>query len=118
MISTGENNERTIRNIVALGGFIYVYFSDPVNCAKFLHMADEEGLQKDGSGSPMDMHLTDWLRVYKDGTLSYVQTNGRQLIQSGIRETMGEKVHRIDFDKYINGEKDYSWRYIYRKVTD
>lgn len=110
--------ERTIKNIVNLGGVIYVHFSDPMCCAKFLNMAEEEGITSRTLNKPTEMHLADWLRVYTNGTLGYVQTNGRMLIMSGLKKASGETVHRIDFEKYINGDENYTWRYIYHVATE
>ena len=50
------------------------------------------------------------MAVNHDGTINFVGANGRIAFGSGAKTIGDEKLLRIDYQKYVGGEKDYFYR--------
>ena len=50
------------------------------------------------------------MAVNRDITINFVGMNGRIAFGSGVETVNGQKLLRVDFAKYANGESDYLYR--------
>ncbi len=88
----------------ALKGRIYIYLENDEICRKFLQSAEDEGFRF-GKIKPTDNGTANIIALEKRKQLSYVGFVGHMAFQcpSGVE---GE-FYRIDYRKFITGEKDY-----------
>ena len=102
---------RTITELSNEKGRVYVYFANDEIGNRFLKMAEDEGFTFGDGVKPKDgsRGCENIMAVNHNKTLNYVGTNGRIAFGSGAPKVNGEKLIRVDFEKYISGE-DYIYR--------
>ena len=93
---------RTIREIISKEKAVYIFLKDRAVAYRFLSDAEREGLTIGNDVKPTKAHISDIMRLHKNGNLSYVGIIGRICFQSNADSAI-----RVDYEKYICGEADY-----------
>ena len=101
--------ERTIKTLAEMNGRVHVYLPNQAIGIRFIQQAEKEGFTFGDGVKPSapDRGYSMIMGVNHDMTLNYVGIVGRMAFYSGCRKFCGEKYLRVDFAKYINGEKHY-----------
>ncbi|MCD8188140.1 MAG: hypothetical protein LUD57_05985 [Ruminococcus sp.] len=87
-------------------GKVYIYLDSDEICKKFLQDAENEGFRF-GKNKPTESNGSDIIALERNKRLSYVGFAGRMAFQCNDNN----EVHKIDYRKLINGEKDYLFKY-------
>lgn len=103
-------NKRTIKELSEMDGRVYVYLSNDEVGNLFLRNAKDEGIAYGDGASATSRKYAEIMAVNHDGTINFVGTNGRIAFGSGAKTIGDEKLLRIDYQKYVSGEKDYFYR--------
>lgn len=99
-----------MRNLTALSkmnGRVYVKLSDSICEQKFMDDAKHEGFTFSNGDSISERHAENIMAVNHDRTINYVGAAGRMAFGSKANTINGEKMIRVDYDKYISGDSDY-----------
>ena len=101
--------ERTIKALAEMKGRVHVYLPNREIGTRFIRQAEEEGFTFGDGVKPTapERGYSLIMGVNHNLTLNYVGIVGRMAFCSGCRKIGDEKYLRIDFEKYINGEKRY-----------
>ena len=102
--------ERTLRALAKLDGRVYVYLANDEAGKAFLAQAEAEGLRFGDGAAPTSRPYASVMALNHDGTLNYVGTNGMVAFQSGADTIGGEKLIRLDYEKFVSGAADYRFR--------
>ena len=102
------SDKRTIRNLVEQNKKVYVFTKSEESCRAFLALAETEGFTFDDGVKPTDKHSSDVFSVSADGRISYVGIVGRIAIGSKVTDIEGKKLLKVDFEKYIQGSKEFN----------
>lgn len=94
-----SENERTIRSLVTKVGKVYLHFDSQETWDAFVNMAVQEGFLLGGE-APTSAGMDNVIAVCRDGTICYLGWAGRVCYQCN-------QVPRIEFSKFIAGEKNY-----------
>lgn len=100
-------NKRTIKELSEMDGRVYVYLANDEVGNFFLQNAEEEGFTFGDGEAPTSRTYAEIMAVHHDGTINFVGANGRIAFGSGAKMVGDEKLLRIDYRKYVGGEKDY-----------
>ena len=96
---------RTIDALCHLGmAHIYVWFRNEEIFDSFCQQAKDEGLKCGAQG----LHCTDIVALQPDGSAAYCGSISHMAFGSG--EGITGDIIRIDFDKFISGERDFLYR--------
>ncbi len=93
---------RTITNLITPGKHVYVRFNTKELCRQFLQQAEWEGFTIGEDGKPTDIELTDVLAVQPEKKLCHLGWASHMAYHANPKNVI-----RIDYEKYINGEKKY-----------
>ena len=104
---------RTIKNLVNQNNFIYngkvyVYLANDEIGNKFMQQAEDEGFTFNDGAKPTSRCYAE-IMAAKD-TINFVGSVGRMAFGSGAETVNSQKLLRVDFAKYANGESDYLYR--------
>ena len=101
--------ERTVKALAEMKGRVHVYLPYRAIGTRFIQLAEKEGFTFGDGVKPShpERGYSLIMGVNHDLTLNYVGIVGRMAFYSGCRKFCGEKYLRVDFAKYINGEKRY-----------
>ncbi|MBQ7637337.1 MAG: hypothetical protein IJS90_00365 [Clostridia bacterium] len=102
------NDYRTLdalRN--SLEGKIYLYLKDGETVTRFLEDAREQGYLF-GEFAPDEAHRDNLVSLKKEKQLAHVGTVGRIEYMCNGGDGSRGRFHRIDYSKYVNGDKEYS----------
>ena len=102
--------ERTIGNLAAMKGKVFVRLSTKDEAIRFKQMAEDEGFVFEDGVKPTARTCARIMAVNSDSTISYVGSIGAMAFQSGVKVISGEKLIRVDFEKYVSGDKHYLCR--------
>lgn len=102
--------ERTLKALTKLDGRVYVYLANDEAGKAFLAQAEAEGLLFEDAAAPTSRPYASVMALNHDGTLNYVGTNGMIAFRAGADTIGGEKLIRIDYEKYVSGVEDYRFR--------
>lgn len=102
--------ERTIKNLAAMNGRVYVRFATQEGSIRFLKMAEDEGFTFGDGVKPTQRECGEIMAVNHDNTLNYVGYIGSMAFQAGAEKIGDETLIRIDFEKYVSGEDDYLYK--------
>ena len=100
-------NKRTIKELSRTNGRVYVYLANDEIGNLFLQTAEEEGFTFGDGEAPTSRAYAEIMAVHHDSTINFVGANGRIAFGSGTKTIGDEKLLRIDYQKYVGGEKDY-----------
>lgn len=101
---------RTIKELVKKNGRVYVYLGDSETGNQFMKQAESEGFTFTDGAKPTERCYAEIMAVNRDITINFVGMNGRIAFGSGVETVNGQKLLRVDFAKYANGESDYLYR--------
>ena len=103
--------ERTIKNLVNQNaGKVYAYLSNGEIGNKFMQQAEAEGFTFEDGTKPTSRCYAEIIAVNNNLTINYVGSIGRIAFGSGASVVNGQKLIRVDYQKYINGESDYYFK--------
>ena len=97
---------RTIGNLLALNGRVYVYLPSTALVTLFLKNAEAEGFTFGADRKPTESPHADIIALNMDWTLNYVGYVGH-LAFGMADEVGGKKLIRVDYGKYLAGRDDY-----------
>ena len=104
------NEKRKLEDLrKSLKGKVYIYLKDTETCKRFLRDAENEGYRF-GTIKPTENSTDDIIALEYRKQLSYVGFVGRVAWMCNGETDAKEKFHRIDYDKYINGEEDFYFK--------
>lgn len=101
---------RTVGELLLNNGRIYVWFSSPELCRKFLEQAELEGFRFGDGARPSNRETDEFLAVNPDWTLNYIGGMGRLAFSGSKYKGFGkgrQKIIRINYEKYAAGSDDY-----------
>ena len=102
---------RTIKNLVNQNnGKVYVYLANDEIGNKFMQQAEGEGFTFNDGAKPTSRCYAEIMAVNDNYTINFVGSVGRIAFGSGAETVNGQKLLRVDFAKYANGESDYLYR--------
>lgn len=101
---------RTLKELVKKNGRVYVYLKDSETGNQFMQQAESEGFTFTDGTKPTERCYAEIMAVNRDITINFVGMNGRIAFGSGAESVNGQKLLRVDFAKYANGESDYLYR--------
>ena len=99
--------ERTLKALTKLDGRVYVYLANDEAGKTFLAQAEAEGMLFDTGAKPTDNPYATIMAINHDGTMNYVGANGMIAFQTGADMVGGEKLMRVDYEKYASGRDNY-----------
>lgn len=103
--------EKTIKNLVNQNtGKVYVYLANDEIGNKFMQQAENEGFAFNDGAKPTSRCYAEIMAVNKNYTINFVGSIGRMAFGSGAETVNGEKLIRVDYEKYVNEESDYFYR--------
>ena len=102
--------ERTLRALAKLDGRVYVYLANDETGRSFLEQAKAEGIRFGDRAAPKSRPYATVMAINHDGTLNYVGTNGMIAFRAGADTIGGEKLIRVDYEKFVSGAADYRFR--------
>ena len=97
--------ERTVTELSKLNGHVNVYLADEETGRRFLADAEREGFAFGDGEKPTNRHSSDLMIVRPDKTICYPGFIGRVAFGSGAKKECGERLIRVDYRKYVEGEK-------------
>ncbi|MCH5317364.1 MAG: hypothetical protein J1E05_05255 [Eubacterium sp.] len=105
-----NNKNRTLENLrKSHKGKVYIYLKDTETCKRFLRDAENEGYRF-GNIKPTENLTDDIIALEHRKRLSYVGFVGRVAWMCNGGTDAKEKFHRIDYDKFVSGEKDFYFK--------
>ena len=105
-----NNKKRTLEELRrSLNGKVYIYLKDTETCKRFLRDAENEGYGF-GNIKPTENSTDDIIALEHRKQLSYVGFVGRVAWQCNGGTNASGKFHRIDYDKYVNGDDDFYFK--------
>lgn len=102
-------NKRTIRELAKQDGKVYVYLANDEIGNQFMQQAENEGFTFGDGVKPTARGYAEIMAVNHNITINFVGANGRIAFGSGVKKIGDENFIRVDFEKYIAGNKDYSF---------
>jgi len=88
---------------------VYVYLANKEIGNKFMQQAEDEGFTFNDGAKPTSRCYAEIMAVNSNYTINFVGNVGRIAFGSGTKTVSGQKLVRVDFEKYINGESDYCY---------
>lgn len=101
---------RTIKELAKKNGKVYVYLANANVGNKFMAQAESEGFTFADGVKPTERCYAEIMSVNRDITINFVGSVGRIAFGSGAETVNGQKLLRVDFEKYANGEPDYLYK--------
>lgn len=99
---------RTIEELAKMNGHVYVRLNGKENVDKFMKQAEEEGFTFADGRKPTSREGAEIMAVNRDNTINFVGVAGAIAFGSGAKKIGDEDLIRVDFEKYMNGEEDFS----------
>lgn len=98
--------KRTIKDLTAMDGRVYVYCANEEIGLKFLKLAEDEGFTFGDGVKPTGRECANIMAVNHDCTLNYVGANGAIAFQAA--DKIGEEnLIKIDMEKYLSDDEDF-----------
>jgi len=101
---------RTIKELSKKNGRVYVYLANVAIGERFMQQAEDEGFMFADGKKPTERCFAEIMAVNGNMTINFVGTNGRIAFGSGVQTVGGEKLIRVDYEKYITGVEDYEYK--------
>ena len=98
---------RTIKELANKNGRVYVYLEDEETGNKFMTQAENEGFKFPDGVKPTERCYAEIMAVNRDTTINFVGMNGRIAFGSGAKTVGNEELIRVDYKKYIDGDRKY-----------
>lgn len=103
-------NNRTIKELSKKNGRVYVYLANVAVGEQFLQQAEDEGFTFTDGTKPTERCYAEIMAVNGNLTINFVGANGRIAFGSGAKRIGDDELIRVDFEKYISGAADYSYK--------
>ena len=94
---------RTIKELVGKEEKVYIVLKDKATQLRFQSEAEKEGITFGDGAKPTDRPVDDIMALKPDGTICFLGWAGRMCYHN-----RREKILRIDYEKYIKDEQDYT----------
>lgn len=104
--SANAENQRKITDLLKLKGRVYVRLASKEIGQRFLQEAEREGFTFCDGVKPTEREHDDIFEINKDMTINYVGFIGH-IAFSGAKRVGGERLFRVDYEKYSENAKDY-----------
>ncbi len=101
------DNKRSFEDMMRLEGVKWVYLPNKRIFYQFILDADAAGFTTGKGGSLFDCACYDIVAVHDDGTIGFVGFVGHMAFHSTQTHFGDKPFLRIDYQKFIDGEKDY-----------
>lgn len=102
--------QRSIKNLVnKSNGRVYVYLANDEIGNKFMQQAEDEGFTFNDGAKPTSRCHAEIMAVNDNYTINYVGSVGRIAFGSGAETVNGQKLIRVVFAKYTNGNGVYCY---------
>lgn len=98
---------RTIKELVKKNGRVYVYLGDSETGNQFMKQAESEEFTFTDGAKPTERCYAEIMAVNRDITINFVGINGRIAFGSGAKTIGNEELIRVDYKKYIAGDRNY-----------
>lgn len=98
---------RTIQSLAKMNGRVYVRLNGEKIGNEFMAQAEKEGFTFKDGAKPTSRACAGIMSLNSDNTINFVGLNGAIAFGSGAETIGDEKLIRIDYEKYMNGEEDY-----------
>lgn len=99
---------RTIKDLANKNkGKVYVYLANDKIGNKFMQQAEGEGFTFNDGAKPTSRCYAEIMAVNDNSTINFVGSVGRMAFGSGTKTIGNQKLIRVDFAKYVNGESNY-----------
>ena len=105
-MNANTNTNTKVAELTKLSGRVYVFVPNSKVERKFLSDAEKEGFLFESGDKPTAELGNSLYQLMRDRTLRHVTFVGAVTFGGSDMETQ-ENRHYIDYEKYINGEKDY-----------
>lgn len=93
--------QRSIKNLIPQKDEkVYILLKDEAIRHRFMSDADTAGITYENGTKASGREADDIMALFPNGTICFVGFAGRMNFQAS-------KVLRIDYEKYMNGKKDY-----------
>lgn len=102
-------NKRTIRELAKQDGKVYVYLANDEIGNQFMQQAEDEEFTFGDGVKPTARGYAEIMAVNHNIIINFVGANGRIAFGSGVKKIGDENFIRVDFEKYIAGNEDYSF---------
>lgn len=99
-------NQRKIADLLRLKGRVYIYLANKEIGQLFLQEAECEGFTFGDGAKPTEREYDDIFAINNDMTINYVGFIGH-IAFSGAKRTGGERLLRVDYEKYSENARDY-----------
>lgn len=99
--------ERTIKELARMNGRVYVYLKDSEIGNQFMKQAESEGFTFADGTKPTERCYSEIMAINHDITINFVGVNGRIAFGSGAKKAGNEELIRVDYKKYIAGDRSY-----------
>ncbi len=93
---------RKIKELLQQGKKVYIVLPTKAMQYRFMSDADREGITFGDGVRAIDRMSSDIMALLPDGHICFVGWVGRMCFKQG-----GDSVLRVDYERYINGEKSY-----------
>lgn len=93
---------RTIKELVGKEEKVYIVLKDKATQLRFQSEAEKEGITFGDGAKPTDRPVDDIMALKTDSTICFLGWAGRMCYHN-----RRERILRVDYDKYVNGESDY-----------
>ena len=100
---------RTVSNLSQLDRRVYVYLTNAQIGDQFMLQAEDEGFTFHDGTLPSARCYDNIMVVNRDKTLNYVGANGRIAFGAGAETIGSELLIRVDYEKYLSGDDNYSF---------
>lgn len=107
--SAKSENQRKIADLLRLKGRVYVRLANEEIGRRFLRDAEREGFTFGDGAKPTEREYSDIFAINRDMTINYVGFIGH-IAFSGAKKIGGERLFRVDYEKYSQNAKDYMYR--------
>lgn len=101
---------RTIEELSKKNGRVYVYLANVAIGEHFMQQAEAEGFMFEDGAKPTERCYAEIMAVNGNKTINFVGSIGRIAFGSGAKYVGEKELIRVDFEKYIKGEKDYEYK--------
>lgn len=101
---------RTLKELVENDDKVYVYLANSEIGNQFMQQAESEGFIFTDGTNPTGRRCAEIMAVNSDITINFVGINGRIAFGSGVEKVGNQRLIRVDYGKYVNGESDYFYK--------
>lgn len=98
---------RTLEKLCELDGRVYVCLADGKIAGEFMRQAEGEGFLFADGVKPTQRAAGGVMAVNRGKTVNFVGHVGMTAFGGGAKTIGSERLIRVDYEKYNNGEEDY-----------